>query len=277
MGVSLVVATAAALPAQQGYHLSVRRPATTAEVIGGNALVGGLTAAAQAMLRGNDPFRAFGIGVLGGAVYLFGKNLAVEPGAAKAWMGLALAGTGTSIVANAGRGVGPFQEMTIPIAAARVRIVPRDSHKVRLTVNAYESGLFVRALLRSGIDIEWGRSAASGTGVFLTRERRIIVDDSEVSGVATGPVVTISAFAFDASRVLRHELVHAHQHWFAAETWGRPIEDVLRSKIPGARRLPAWMDVGIVAPALIGLEQWLTNGTGARRLLQAEADLLERR
>jgi len=266
-----------ALSAQQGDHPFVRRPATTTEVIAGNVLAGGLTAAAQAMLRGKDPFRAFGIGAFGGAVHLFGKNLAVEPGAANSWMGLALAGTGTSIVANAGRGVSMLQEVTIPLAVARVRIAPRDSHKVRLSVNAYESGLFVRALLRSGIEIDWGRSAASGTAVFVTRERRIILDDREVSGVATGSVLLISAFAFDAPRVLRHELVHAHQHWFAAEAWGGPIEDALRTRVPGAKRLPVWLDVGLVVPTIFVLERWLTNGAGARRLTEAEADLLERR
>jgi hypothetical protein len=262
--------------AQQADHVG-RRPATALEVFAGNTLAGGLTAATQALLRGNDPFRAFGIGALGGAVHLAGKNLAVEPGAAYGWIGLALAATGTSVVANAGRGISPFQELSIPIAAARVRIVPRAPSKVKVAVNIFESLLLARGLTRVGLEVDWDRSLSSGALVFVTQQKRIIFEDTEVLGVAMGPLVVLSAFAGDESRVMRHELVHVHQHWFGQEVWGRPLEELLRPRILGLRRLPSWLELGVVVPSLISVERQLLGRRSLRRFTEAESDLLERR
>ena len=63
------------------------RGATTAEVIGGNILIGGVIAATRALFTDADPVRAFALGALGGGIHVAGKNLAVEPGVAKAWAG----------------------------------------------------------------------------------------------------------------------------------------------------------------------------------------------
>ncbi|MEX2153493.1 MAG: hypothetical protein WD825_09150 [Gemmatimonadaceae bacterium] len=144
-------------------------------------------------------------------------------------------------------------------------------------MNAFESGVLLHTLVRDGVQIDWRRTASSGAFVFLTEEKRIILDRDEVGGVASAPVIVIGAFSGDQSGTMRHETIHVLQQWFVQEAWGRPIEEFVRSKIPGARQIPDWLEVGVVAPSAIEIERWLTRGTGARRLQEAEAELFERR
>ena len=253
-----------------------RRAATPAEVLGGNVLLGGVTAATRAMLDGRNPFKAFGIGALGGAVHLAGKNLTVEPGAPKDWLGLALAGTGTSMIANAGRGVSPFDELSFPVAAARIRVTPRARDKVRFVLNVYESAVLIDAAFTEGLRIDWERTAASGAAVFIT-DLRIMLDGKEVGGLTRASVVVVGAANADTSRTVRHEVVHVHQNWFLQDAWGRPIEDLLRRKLPGARFIPRWLELGGAAPGLLALEEWLPGRSGLRAIKEAEAERLERR
>ena len=251
--------------------------ATAAELVGVNAIIGGVTAATQALIRKKDPFRAFGVGAFGGLVHLLGKNLAVEPSPAHGWLGLVVAGTGSSVVANGGRGVTPWEEITIPIGPTRLRFTPRDSVRFRFAVNVFESAVLTRAFLRDGLRLDWGRSAATGVFVFHTRDLRVLRDGQEVWGIAVAPIAVVSAFAVDSASVVRHEVVHVHQHWFVQDTWGRPIEGILRRRIPGARRIPAWLELGAGGQALLILEGRINGGAGADRLMEAEADLLDRR
>lgn len=253
-----------------------RRAATPAELLGGNVLLGGVTAATRAMLDGRNPFKAFGIGALGGAIHLAGKNLTLEPGAPKNWLGLALAGTGTSMIANAGRGVSPFEELSLPVAAARIRVTPRSSDKVRFVLNVYESAVLIDAAFTEGLRIDWNRTAASGAAVFTT-DLRIMLEGEEFAGIARAAVVVVGAAASDTSRTVRHEVVHVHQNWFLQDAWGRPIEDLLRRKVPGARFIPRWLELGGAAPGLFALEAWLPGRSGLRAIKEAEAERLERR
>lgn len=253
------------------------RPATSAEVIGGNVLLGGVIAAGRALFTGTDPLRAFAIGAIGGGVYLAGKNLAVEPGAANAWAGLVLASTGTAVVANAGRGVHPLREVSLPLASARLHITPFDERKVRLAINLLETAVIVQHSVTDAVVIDWNRSLASGAVVFFAKERRIFLNDEEYGGFAVAPTVLISTFVPDTARMIRHEVVHVYQQWFLQESLGRPIEDAIRKRLKLARYVPKWLEIGVVAPGLLAFENWASRGNGMRRILEAEAQRLELR
>jgi hypothetical protein len=251
--------------------------ATAAEVVAGNILIGGLTAATRAILSGNDPWKAFGVGALGGAVHIGGKHLALEPGAPKGWLGLAVASTGTSIISNAGRGVSPFDELSIPIASARLRVYPGAPRRLRFVVNASESVLIASAFLTDGLEIDWTRTASSGAFVFETRGVQISHPGGTATGFAWGPVVVLDAVrARDADRVARHEIAHVYQHWFVAEAWARPVEDYLRRKLPGGRFVPSWFELGIADGAAY-LNARLFGSAGLEKIVEAEAERLERR
>jgi hypothetical protein len=252
------------------------RPATAAEVVAGNVLIGGLTAATRAIIGRKDPWKAFSLGALGGAVHFAGKYLAVEPGAANGWVGLAVAATGTSMVSNAGRGVGPFTELSFPIASARLRVTPKERRKLRVVVNGYESALIVGAAFTEGLAVDWTRSTSSGAVVFQTQRAHIVKDGRDALGLTWGPVVLINPTGVDPERTTRHEIVHVHQHWFVAETWARPIEEWLRTKIPGGRFVPSWLELGIESGAWY-LDERLFGRAGLSKVREAEAERLEKR
>jgi hypothetical protein len=252
------------------------KSATAAEVVAGNVLIGGFTAATRAIIGGKDPWKAFSVGALGGAVHVGGKYLAVEPGAINGWLGLAVAGTGTSIVSNAGRGVAPLTEMSIPVASARLRITPGERRKLRFVVNGYETALIASAAFTKGLAIDWTRTLSSGAVVFETRGFRLESDGRNALGLAWGPVVLLDPIALDRDRTARHEIVHVHQHWFVAEAWARPLEESLRKRIPGARFVPSWLELGFESAAWY-LDERLFGPAGLSKIIEREADRLEKR
>lgn len=240
---------------------------------GCNVLLGGLTAAARALIEGHDPARAFALGAVGGAVH-FGAKL-IGPGTSLA--GVVLGATGTSIVMNAGRGVSPLDELYAPVGPLRVRVTPRASRKFRVAFHAYDAAVLARNLTRPGLVMDWGRTASSGTFVLRTDNRRILWDgEREAHGVAVGSLIVMSAFSDDPARTARHELVHVHQYWFVDEAFGRPVEEYMRRVVPLARRLPRWLELGIGPLALGLLERSIFGREGpAFRLREAEADMLD--
>jgi len=248
-------------------------------VLGGNVLLGGLTAATRAFVSGRDPARAFALGAFGGAVHFAGKYVGPLSGFPGGVAGVALSSTGNAIVSNAGRGAGLLDELYVPVGPLRVRFAPRESRKVRLAVNAYEAGVFARNLARGGMALDWEESASSGTFVFVARRRYIRMPDGDVvQGVADASTIVISSLSPDRSRIARHEFVHVQQYWFLDETLGRPIEGYLRARVPGGRYVPRWLELGVVPPALGALDAAIWGSEGpVYRLAQSEAEMLERR
>jgi hypothetical protein len=274
-GATAVLLSGSSAAAQRSH--TIPRAATTAEVIGANILIGGVVAAARALFTDADPFRAFTIGAIGGGVHLAGKNLAVEPGVRNAWAGLVLASTGASIVANAGAGVHPLKEVSIPLASTRLRVTPFADRKVTLAVNLVESAFIVRYAVRDRLSVDWNRSLRSGVLVYFAQQKRIFVGEREVGGFALAPTTVISTFVEDTARIIRHEVVHVHQQWFLQGAVGRPIEDAIRARLGIARHVPKWIEIGVVGPTIIGVYDWATREKGVGSVLEAEAERLDRR
>jgi hypothetical protein len=253
-------------------------PATKGESLLLNALLGGMTAATRAYFAGRDPLRAFGLGTLGGITTYTGKSVGAGEGTFNGWGGVALGAAGASVVDNAGSGVGPLEELSFPVASARLRIKPYAERKLAISVNAFESLVVAHYLARPGLSPDWGRSARSGAMVFTSDNTSIVVRGEEANGMAIGPVVIISGRAQDPLRTGRHEMIHVHQHWFANEVWGRRSERYLLNHFPGGRRIPQWLDVGLLVPGLRLAEFgiWGLNRGPIARVLEAEARMLER-
>ncbi len=244
-------------------------------------LFAGVTAATRALVARKDPIRAFRIGAVGGAVHFGGKLVASNRRAASAILGIALGGIGSSLVANAGRGTNALSELQFPIGPARVRLSKlRGTLRVRVAINAYEAAVIGRYLADRDFRIDWHRTAALGTLAFETRGGYLVVAHGDtVDGTSTASIVAFSAFATEPDKTERHEIAHVHQQWFLEENWGRPIEEGLRSRVPGMRYLPQWLELGIVSPSILWLEE---RSLGYRRgpivrLLESEAEWFERR
>jgi hypothetical protein len=246
-------------------------------VFGGNVLLGGLTAATHALVSDHDPVRAFAIGALGGAVHFSGKLVGPRSGFPGGMTAVVLSSTGTAIVANAGRGAGLFDELHIPVGPLRVRVARRESRRVRLALNVVQTGVLARNLARSGMALDWERSASCGTFVFVTQRKAIRATDGKLlDGITIASMIVISARSSDPSRIARHEFVHVQQLWLLDEAWGRPIEGYLRTRIPGGRRIPRWIELGVVPPALEWMESAIFGSNGpVRRLGESEAEMLE--
>jgi hypothetical protein len=266
------------LAAQETAPPSYSRTVGTVAVFGSNVLLGGLTAAARALVGHHDPARAFAIGALGGAVHFSGKLVGPMSSFPGGIPGVVLSSTGTAIVSNAGRGAGLLDELNVPVGPLCVRFALRESRKVRLSINAFETGVLARNLARRGMELDWRESASMGTFAFVTKGTLIRMSDGKlVEGVTTAPVVVISSLSADPSRIARHEFVHVQQQRFLDEAWGRPIEDYLRKRIPGGPRIPRWLELGIVSPGLELMEIAIFGRDGpARRLAESEARMLER-
>jgi hypothetical protein len=267
---ALTCCSVAAASAQFPPRSEPRDVGVTA-AFGVNVLVGGLTAAARALIERHDPARAFAIGAIGGAVH-FGAKL-IGPGTGLA--GIAVGATGNAIVANAGRGVSPLEELYVPVGPLRLRVTPRASRKFRVGINAYETVVLAHNLGRSGLVMDWGRTASSGAFVLRADNRHILHGDREVGGLAMGSLIVLSGFTSDPSRTAHHELIHVHQHLFLDEAVSRPIEEYLRRRVPGARWVPRWLELGIVTPALGTLEYAIFGRDGpVTRLVESEAEMV---
>ena len=278
--VGLALCSAGRLLAQSGGLAYESQRGSAGGVLAYNVLLGGLTAATQAIFSGRDPKRAFALGAVGGGVIFAGKVVGSGPGVMSGLAGLAVGTTGISIVSNGGRGAGPLDELFFPLGPLRLRVTPRSSPHMRLTVNAWETASLAYQLSRRGLALDWQRSASSGTFVFVTRYERIVaIPGGEIAGgYALGPLVVISAYAQNSSRVLTHEVVHVQQHWFLQEAWGRPIESVLRERTLGGRWMPAWLELGIVPGAVHEVERRLFGRYAPlRQLRESEAEWFDRR
>lgn len=279
--VAAALALSALAPPGASAQIDDARPGAPerAGALAWNMLIGGATSAVQAYRGGRDPVKAFGLGALGGGVHFAGKTVVAGGGTLNGWGGLAVASIGTSLVVNAGSGASAFRELTFPLGAARVQLIPSGERKVALALNGFEAIVSLHYLMRRGLEEEWDRSLQSGTITFVTSDKRIVRGGIEYGGVAIAPVVIVNSFAEHQASVRSHELVHVQQQRFVHEAWGKPIERSLRERMRVARLIPAWLDLGLVAPA-IGLLEWQLWGVHRGpldRLAEAEANLLERR
>ena len=262
-----------------GSTLGAQDPPRTSgfQAFEANVLIGGSTAAAVALLHGRNPARAFFVGAIGGALHYGGKYVASRRGTLAGWGGLALASTGTSIVTNAGEGAPVLGEVFIPAGSLRLRVTLAQP-RARLSVNAYESAVLLRNVTRDGMRVDWGRSAATGTLVFNTVNREIVDDGQTVEGITVAPAIVLGPRAQQNTETWKHETVHLHQVWFLQEAVGRPLESALRGRVPGARFIPSWLDIGFVSPVLQTLaHQWWGKYDGVPGYMESEAELLERR
>ena len=244
----------------------------------GNVLVGGVTAALRAHATKKSTVRALAWGLVGGAVIAGGKSIAAGPGNAAVASGTVLSTVGTAIVANAAAGRQPLSELPVSVAMVRLTVRPFDDDKMDFAINAYETSVIAHHFIRGGLAVDWKRSAQLGTFAFTTVGREIVFDGDIADGVASGPTAVVSEFARDPEGTWRHEAVHVHQHRFAQHAVGLPVESALRERFRLARRIPRWIDLGVLVP-LYGAAEWAISGRNGvtRKLGEQDADAFERR
>ena len=268
-----LVASPSGAPAQTSA-----RAARPASIITWNVLIGGGTAAVRAFIAERNVVRAFVEGAAGGAVHVAGKYVGTRERDGAGIAGLLLASEGTSIVVNASEGIGIFDRTTVPVGPLRLTYARAHPTRLRATLNAWESAMIAHNLLRTGLRVNWRRTGSYGALVFDAPYRWILTDGDRADGVtAAAPVVVISGFARDAELVMRHEATHLYQCWFMQDAWGLPLERALRARVPALRKIPSWLDLGIIAPAIAtSNDVWFGDERFLSGAMEAEAYRLQR-
>lgn len=266
IAVSLVANTAVEAQLQQPRHYDVPT------IVGGNAVIGGVTAAIQAAAAGRPVAKAFLTGALGGAVHGYGKVFSPDLGLG----GMALGAVGTSIVANAGRGAPLYDELVLPVGPGRVRI--SQTGRVNVALNAFDGAMLARRLMQRGTRMDWSRSLQAGTVVLTTPERLMVGNGLRAAGITSGTTILLSDRASNPERTFKHERIHVQQAWFVHEVLGRPLEMSLRKRVPMLRVIPRWLELGVLMPTAQELERLTIGTTGPlRSWRETEAESLEGR
>lgn len=217
--------TAQALPhhasAQEHDH---EQPTWVSDVgvAGANVVLGGLTAAATAAIRGHDISEAFLKGAAGGGITFVGKRTAVERFAGAGLLGREIASVGTSVVVNGGNGRGWLSEVWLPLGPMWLQV--RPAARLRARLDLADVGALIWAATRSELQFDLDRSISNGAPVFLAPRHRIEHDSKSVAGFTVGGIVAIGKTNLDVEVVQRHENVHVIQHDYLLLTLSRPLE-----------------------------------------------------
>jgi hypothetical protein len=256
-------------PATFGGHLGV---------MSANAIAGGVTGAVRALLTGGDVSRAVTRGMVGGAVVYLGKTVATSHWDGAAFTGRAIAGFGSDVVRAATDTTPLLPQLELAIGPVRVRPV-RARGAPRIRLNVFQSAMLMRALVEPGMRLDWGRSVGSGTPIFVTHGTVLRHDGKAPGGIYTsGFVVIQDRLVHEMDQTFRHEMIHVLQYDFFERAWVDPVEDALRRAHPWTRRVPDWMQAGLMAPALFGLiGVFLDQDQGVRGLIEEEAAWFENR
>ncbi|MFS8636466.1 MAG: hypothetical protein FWJ74_00180 [Gemmatimonadota bacterium] len=234
-------------------------------VASANIVVGGVTAAVTALIRGEDVSEAFLKGAAGGGVVFAGKRVAAERFDGAGLLGRQIASVGSSMVADAGLGRDLFTEIWLPLGPVWVQVRPEARWRAR--VNLHDVGSVIWAATRPELRFDLGRSLSNGAPVFVADQHLILVDGEVAFGFAVGGTVVIGGTARDAERVQRHENIHVLQHDYFVMTVTRRVERWVWRRLT-TREIP--LDFGFPA-ALISLVSWDNT------LLQSEAEVFESR
>lgn len=205
---------------------------------GVNALLGGATAAVVRMVRGEPVWEGFWAGAVGGGVGYVGKRVAVEDFYGAGFLGRELASVGGSVVRNAAAGVGPLDEIVLPVGP--VRLYVSREHGITPRVDLASVAVAGAFMLAHDARLDLAATLSAGALVFR--------GDALMPGLSSAGVMMVwdddAIPAHEGPRLMAHERVHILQYDQAFLTWGEPVERWMadRSRLP--RAILDHVDVG---------------------------------
>jgi hypothetical protein len=233
-------------------------PNWTAElaVLGGNALLGGVSAGVLHRLRGGSFTDAFVRGLGGGAVVYGGKRIAVERFGGAGLVGRQVAAVGSSMVRNAGEGRGALEQLALPIGPTRVYL-QAAAPRVSVRADVVSLAWLLYGIAEPELRLDAGMSLSAGAAVFMADDRVIahgvvLSDELEATHAhgITEPgfiaLANIPVFGRElARRAFEHERVHVLQMDQIFMTITGPAEERLLRQLPGLRRLAPYIDINM--------------------------------
>jgi hypothetical protein len=215
------------------------------QTVGINALLGGVTAAATRIVRGEPVGDAFWNGAIGGGLIYAGKRVAVEDFGGAGLLGRELASVGGSVIRNAAAGRGVLEEVVLPAGPVRFYI-SRNGVVPRVDVaTLVAAGSFV---LAHDAKLDLSETISSGALVFRAA--------TPAPGLASAGAVAVWADDDmpdgERARLLAHERVHVLQYDQAFLTWDEGIERWLAARSPAGRGFLNHVDLGALSVGLRG-------------------------
>jgi hypothetical protein len=219
--------------------------------LGGNALLGGLTAGVLRELRGGSFWPAFIGGAAGGGVAYAGRRIAVERFAGAGLLGREVASVGTSAVQNVAAGRGVLDQLVLPLALVRLQLA-RDSaggsYRARFRLDVPTALVTAWYGLQGDVRFDLAASMSSGAPVFTTFGRWA---DGNWRGKQAAGAIWLQGNPddpnpdADRADVLAHERVHVLQYDFGQLAWSDPMEGWLAARVTGGGRLDRYLDLGL--------------------------------
>lgn len=248
-------------------------------ILSGNALLSGMTAGVVQKLRHGSFRQGFMRGLLGGGVIYVGKRLVAERFSGSGFLGREVAGVGTSMVRNAGDGLGLFDRFVLPAGITRVYFDRRAPARLHVRLDAVAAAWTAYAIASPELHFDASESFSAGTPVFHTNNKVMSQGDLRAGGYAQAGVVLLSDVPawgpVFLDRALHHELVHVVQEDQIFGTWLRPLQSAELTRVPGGRTLDHWLDLNLSTQLLDGLSNIVTRHDV--RPWELEADYLAKR
>ncbi len=244
---ALILCFPATGKAQDFKHTSFERNVVTAGI---NGAIGGLAAGTSQLFAKKSFWRGFARGAGAGLIVYGGKRLIAERSPVAWWVGRQIAAIGSSEVANAAHGRRVFQILTLPVGPVRLHFEPRARLIPSATLDIVSTAYSAVVASQAGSRFAARESLATGTIVFITRQR-----SQGIGGNAAG-VVTLSEYVpngnfplLESERdVLSHELVHSAQYDFVVTVWADPLQSTIVKKLPWAKPVTRYLDFNLLLP-----------------------------
>lgn len=206
---------------------------------GVNALIGGVSAAALRLVRGEPVGDAFWQGAVGGGVAYAGKRVAVERFYGAGLVGRELTSVGGSITRNATAGRGLLEELVLPVGPIRLYVSDAGVTPRLDLATVIVSGAFMAAY-----DARFDPAASLSSGTLVFRGA------SPMPGLtaAGATVVWADMPASEGPRLMAHERVHVLQYDQMFLSWGEGLERWVAGKAPprlGLNGLLEYVDLGV--------------------------------
>lgn len=275
---ALLLATASAGRSQESVrpdtHPWREVPATGDLVLlGTNALLGGLTAGLSSSLGGGSFGEAFGQGVAGGAGVYLGKRISAGRFDGAGLLGRQVAAVGSSVVRNAGRGIGPLERLTFPVGPLLLDVRTGDAAGLQPKLSLGSAYWTFYGLVHPDLHLNAGASLSSGTPVFDADFGFFEFQPGSPDGAAAGGIIFLAHSPEDRGPTLAHERIHVVQADYFMHTWSRPAEQWLVDRVELPSVLERYVEFDLFLPLLRG-GATLLNLDPAGEPFEFEADFL---
>ena len=272
-----VAALATILHMPSGLSAQASPDVNRTEQVGVNVLMGGLSAAIIAYLRGDDPTTAALGGALGGLVWYAGKATAAARFSGAGFVGRQIGGVGAAISRNTGEGRGLLSRVILPVGPLRIDVTPVEPGEARTQVHVWDLGAVVYGILKSDLRFNADESLSAGAAVFVAEGRTVNTRGLDVNGYATGGVIIRSGIIENTSvaSLLALERVHVVQHGFTSHVWSDPLEDFYLRNAMGTDALARRIELGVAQPLFTWLSGLVSDPSPLTRWFEVEAEELD--